>query len=139
MARKDSTGGVENGRPMPDIWQRLHQQNFDALNGVLKLGLDGAQTVAERYGNTVYEAHRRFAVLMWRGTPTPEADGDRSSALVVAQRATNTTLAHAAALAEIATKLQLESLAIFERSALASLNLFEPQVRNGHTTRVDAG
>jgi hypothetical protein len=126
MARKDGTGSGEEGRPVPNVSRRLRPRNINALNGAVKLALD-AQTVADRYS----EAHRRFAVLMWRGTLPLHADGDGSSAIVVAQRAINTPLAHAAALAELAKKLQLESLTIFQRSAVDNLNLLEPQIRHG--------
>jgi hypothetical protein len=114
---------LRDNRPIPDALIRRHQQNVASLNGAMKLALDGAQTSVDRYNEIVSEAHRRFAVLMWRGTLPLRTCNEESSALEIAQRAINTAFVHAAALAEIAATLQLESLDIFQRSALNSLNL----------------
>jgi hypothetical protein len=92
----------------------------------MKLALDGAQTSVDRYSEIVSEAHRRFAVLRWRGTLPLGTGSEGSSTLESAERAINTVVVHAAALAEIATKLQLESLHIFQCSALNSLSLISP-------------
>jgi hypothetical protein len=112
MALRENNRCAESGRPTPDVLQSLHQQDADGLNDALKLALDGAQTALDRYGEVVLAAHRRFAVLRWRGTLPLRAPNDGTSPLI-AQRAVTTYLAHAAELAEIATKLQLECVSIF--------------------------
>jgi hypothetical protein len=96
------------------------------LNDAGKLALDGAQAIVGRYGDLVSAAHRQWAVQLWRGTLPLHGGNEESSAVEIAQRSIDSTFAHAVALAEIVTKLQLESLAIFRRGALDSLKLFEP-------------
>src|SRR5215469_1832172 len=105
MARTNHTGGTGNSRCLPGISPRPHQQNADPLNGAAKLALDGAQATLDRYGEIVSEVHRRLALLAWRGRLHATNDGTSQP---LAQRAIDTYLAHAAALAEMATKLQLE-------------------------------
>jgi hypothetical protein len=128
MARTNHIGDIGNGRCRPAISPRPHQQNVNPLNGAAKLALDGARATLDRYGEIVSEVHRRFAVLTWRGRLQAANDGTSEP---LAQRAIDTYLAHAAALAEIATKLQLECEMIFARSALDSSNFVESHAHNG--------
>jgi hypothetical protein len=113
MTVTDHTHDLSGNRPVPDALLRLHEQNVAGLNGAVRFALDGAQASLDRYNEIVSEAHRRFAVLMWRGTLSLDAANDGTSPLI-AQRAISTYLAHAAELAEIATKLQLECATIFQ-------------------------
>jgi hypothetical protein len=103
MAERESNRCAENGRPTLDVLQGLHQQNADALNDALKVALDGAQTALD----LLSEAHRRCAVLVWRGILPFDAVAD------------------AAAIAGIAAKVQLDSRAIFQRSALNGLRAID--------------
>lgn len=109
------TDDLRDNRPMPDVLVRLHQQNVTGLDEAMKLALDGAQTSVDRYCEIVSEAHRRFAVLTWRGTLPLRTCNEESATLEIAQRAISTAFIHAAALVEIATKLESESLHIFQR------------------------
>jgi hypothetical protein len=105
MPRTNHNGDTGNGRCIPAISPRPHQQNVYPLNEAAKLTLDHVQATLDRYGEVVSEVRRRFARLMWRGTrDTPDGGTSELTAL----RAIGTYLAHAAALAELATKLQLE-------------------------------
>jgi hypothetical protein len=130
VVTNDGTDGPKNSIPTVNRLLAIHQQALDALNGAVKLALEGAQTIVNRYEDFVSEAHRQFAVLQWRGTVPRNADGEESSSVEVAQGAIDTTFAHAVALTEIATKLQLESLTVLRHSALDSLKLFEPHLRD---------
>jgi putative oxidoreductase len=103
------------------------EQNLNPLNGAAKLALDGAQANLDHYGEIVSEVHRRSALLAWRGRFHAANDGTSE----LAQRAIDTYLAHAAVLAEIGTKLQLECEIILLRSARNSSNFTEPHAHNG--------
>jgi hypothetical protein len=107
MVLRENNHCAESDRPS------LHQ-DADALNDALKFALDGAQSTLDRYGEVVLAAHRRFAVLMWRGMLPLHAANDGTSPLI-APRAISTYLAHAAALAEAAATLQLECMTIFRK------------------------
>jgi hypothetical protein len=109
MSRTNHTGDIGNSRCIPAS-PRPHQQNVNPLNEAAKLTLDDVQATLDRYGEVVSEVRRRFSLLIWRGT-LDAADGGTSA--LTAQRAIGTYLAHAAALAELATKLQLECEAAF--------------------------
>ena len=105
MPRTNCTGDVGNGRSVPAISPRPHQQNVYPLNEAAKPTLDDARATLDRYGEVVSEVRRRFALLIWRGA-LDAADSGTSE--LAAQRAIGIYLAHVAALADLATKLQLE-------------------------------
>jgi len=115
MARTNHTGDI--GRCMSPISPRPPRQHVNPLNGVAKLALDCAQATLDRYGEIVSEVYRRFALLAWRGKFHAADDGTSEP---LAQPAIDTYLAHAAALAQAATKLQLEYEMILARCAPSS-------------------
>jgi hypothetical protein len=119
MALTNHTGAIGDGRDIRNASLRQDQQNVDAVDKAMRLALEGAPSTLDRYGEVALAAHRRFAVLRWRGTIPLCADNDGTSSLI-APRAMSSCLAHAAGLAEIATKLQLECATIFQQ-ALVSL------------------
>jgi hypothetical protein len=130
VIRNDGTNGPEGSIPTPNRLLAMHQRNLDAPNGAVKLALEGAQTIVNRYGDFVSEAHRQFAVLLWRGMLPRNTDGEERSSADAAQRAVDTAFAYATALTEIATKLQLEALTIVRHSTLDNLKLLKQHLRD---------
>jgi hypothetical protein len=125
MPRTNHTSDVGNGSCTLAISPRPHQQNVYPLNEAAKLTLDDVRATLDRYGEVVSEVRRRFALLSWRGA-LDAADGGTSE--LATQRAIGTYLAHAAALAELTTKLQLECEAASARDQ--SLAESTPRSRN---------
>jgi Phasin protein len=138
MTGNDDINDPKGGIPTADGLWAMHRQNLDALNGAAKLALKGSQTIVNRYGDLVSEAHRQFAVLLWRGTYSQNPCGAERTSTDSARRAIDTTFDYVMSLAEIATKLQIEGLAIFRHSALDSLRFFELARHQGSDRTRDA-
>jgi len=130
MARNDSTEDHDGGIWTANNLLAMHQRNLDAMNGAVKHALEGVQMIATRYGDFVSEAHRQFALMLWRGTLSRSASGEERSSVDAARQAIDATFGHVISLAEIAAKLHLESLTIVKHSALHSLTALEPDLRH---------
>jgi hypothetical protein len=100
------------------------------LTDALKSALDSAHTISSRQCDAVAEAHRQFAALF---AATPNLNGCTSLGLDFVKRALATGVAQAVALAEIATKAQVEALTIFGRSVADTLDGLKPVLLAGGT------
>jgi hypothetical protein len=104
-----------------DGMMALHQRQLEAMTGALKSALDGAHQVANRQCEALAEAHRQFAVLLWRGAKLPTGNTGMTPGLDFAKRAFETCFAQTVALTEIATKAQLEALSVFDKTVADTL------------------
>ena len=130
MAAKSAAHGDKEDATV-DALLALQQRNLDAVNGAVKLALEGMQAIASRQGDFVSEAHRQVALLLWRGTMPPKLNGAPAVSLEIVKRALETNLAHAVTVCELAAQLQREGLTMFGRSACDCLSLLEGAPRAG--------
>jgi hypothetical protein len=121
---RGKTGALEatNGATGMDGLAALHQRHLDAMTGAVKAALDSAHTIANRQCDAVAEAHRRLAVLLWRGAALPNFNGGMNPGLDFVKRAFEMSCAQTIALTEIATKAQMETLAHFGKSVADGLD-----------------
>ena len=91
---------------------------FDMLNELFKIAVDGAHAMATRQSQAISDFHRHFADLTSQGArPDGAAPG-----MAFTQEAFVAGLSHGMALAEIAVKMEFETLAILNRSLSVGLN-----------------
>ena len=131
MAEKAGTDGDKDDA-IVDALLALQQRNLDAVNGAVKLALEGMQAIASRQGDFVSEAHRQLALLLWRGTMPPKLNGAPAVSLEIVKRALDTSLAHAVTVSELAVQLQRQGLTMLERSVCDCFSLLEGAPRAGN-------
>ena len=113
---------AENG--LTSLWS-MQVRSLDALSGAATTALRQAQSLAGMYGDAISETHRHFAVELWRGLSPGSDFVDAEKALKMARRAIDASFANAIAATQLATKLQLESLAALKLATLNALNVVE--------------
>jgi hypothetical protein len=101
----------------------LHQRQLDALTGAVNSALHGAHAIASRQCDAVAETYRQLAALF---AATPGLNDGVGPGFDFVKRAIATSVAQAVALAEIATKAQVEALTIFGRSVADNLDGLRP-------------
>ena len=95
---------------------------FDMLNELFKIAVDGAHAMATRQSQAISDFHRHFADLTSQGArPSALPDG-AAPGMAFTQEAFVAGLSHGMALAEIAVKMEFETLAILNRSLSVGLN-----------------
>lgn len=115
----------EDAAPALEGLLALQRRNFESLNEVFRLAVEGAQTIAGRRRDAIAETNRRYALLLWRGLDRPLVNGAMGPWLDLAQHALDAGFSHALSATELASRLQLESLVAFGRNASESLKLME--------------
>lgn len=121
---KNGNGPLSDGNGFIALWS-IHARNIDALSGAITSVLRNAQSLAGMYGDAVTDTHRHLAVEMWRGVPQAGELADPSRSGKVVRRVIDASFANAIAATQLATKLQLESLAALKLATLNGLAVIE--------------
>jgi hypothetical protein len=95
---------------------------FDLLNEIFRLSMEGAHAIATRQSQAMSDLHRQFTYLMSRSAGPSASENGAASGMVFAREAFGTGLSHGLAVTEIAVKMEMETLAILNRSFSAGLN-----------------
>jgi hypothetical protein len=117
---------TSDGIPVLNRALGIHQRNLESLSRAVTVALEQSQSVLNSYGELVSKTHRQVGVLLWRQPAHPDQTFDPKSSMKAVEEAIDTVFGHVAEIVGIATRLQMESLAIFKRSALDTLDLLEP-------------
>ena len=128
MSAKQRSNGDDGSRAWTDI---------DRLGQTAGATFDGARAILARYDELVATAQRETALLLWRGLAPAALDGPLASSLDAAKRAVIASFSQGIALAEIATQLQLEGIALLRRVAADSL-AFSPAPPSTNGTKPKA-
>jgi hypothetical protein len=126
MIGNQDANKASEGIPVLNRALGIHQRNLEALSRAVTLALEQSRSVLDSYGELVSRTHRQVGVLLWRQPTHADQSFDPKSSKKAVEETINTVFGHVAEIVGIATKLQMESLAIFKRSALDTLNLLEP-------------
>ena len=113
-----------DGNAFVSIWS-MQARNLDALSGAITSVLRQAQNLAGLYGDAVSETHRQLAVEMWRGLSPGSELADTGRPIKLARRAIDASFSNAIAATQLATRLQLESLAALKLATLNGLSVVE--------------
>jgi hypothetical protein len=115
-----------NGEPPIDgngfapLWS-MQAPNLDALSGAITSVLSHAQSLAAMYGDAISETHRHLTVEMWRGLSHASELADPRRRVKITRSAIDASFANAIAATQLATKLQLVSLAALKLATLSGL------------------
>jgi hypothetical protein len=121
---KNSSESLIDGNAFTSMWS-MHARNLDALSRAITSMLRHAQSLAGIYGDAVSETNRQLAVEMWRGLSHGNELANSGGPNRVARRAIDASFSNAIAATQLATKLQLESLAALKLATLNGLSVVE--------------
>jgi hypothetical protein len=99
--------------------------NLDALSEAIASVLSRAQTLAGMYGDAISETHRHLTVELWRGLSHGSEFADPRRCVKITRRAIDASFSNAIAATQLATKLQLESLAALKLATLSGLGVVD--------------
>lgn len=111
-----------NGRQTVDGLWALQAQNLTALNQMTRNALEQAEQLVTRWGSVVSDTNRQLAVALWRSSPMDLSHERAARSFRAMQQTVDASFVHTLALAELATKAQLESLSILRQTTLGCLN-----------------
>jgi hypothetical protein len=122
MTRTTESSDKAAGNGTAESAIALHLFQLDMLNEVVKIALDGAHAIATRQSQAMSEFHRQFADLMSRSTGPSALEGGTASGVAFAKQALGSGISHSIALTEIAVKMEMDALAILNKSVSAGLD-----------------
>jgi hypothetical protein len=108
----------ENG--LATLWS-MQAVNLDALSEAIASVLSRAQGLAEIYGEAISETHRHLTVDLWRGHSHGSGFADPRKCIKITQGTIDASFSNAIVAKQLATKLQLESLAALRLATLSGL------------------
>ena len=122
MTRSAEKSDKPAGNGVADSAIALHLSQLDMFNEVVKIALDGVHAIASRQSQAMSDLHRQFADLMTRSAGVSAAEGGAASGMTFAKQALGAGISHSIALTEIAVKMEMDALAVLNRSVSAGLD-----------------
>ena len=111
-----------DGNGSASLWS-MQARNLDALSAAITSVLSHAQSLAGMYGEAISETNRHLTVELWRGLSHASELADPRRRARITRRAIDASFANAIAATQLATKLQLESLAALKLATLSGLGM----------------
>jgi hypothetical protein len=122
MTRNTEKSDKPAGNGVADSAVALHLSQLDMFNEVVKIALDGAHAIATRQTQAMSDLQRQFADLMSCSVGPSAAEGGAVSGIAFAKQALGAGISHSIALTEIAVKMEMDALAVLNRSVSAGLD-----------------
>ena len=113
---------VIDGNEFVSLWS-MQAGNLVALSEAIASVLSRAQSLAGMYGDAISKTHRHLTVELWRGLSHGNQFADPRRCAKITPHAINASFSNAIAATQLATKLQLESLAVLKLVTLSGLGM----------------